>query len=130
MKKTGLEDREGLRRGNRVDSEKVLAKYVDAIIANKKALNNADPKTANKHYKVLVKSLHQLEAVGERREALLSLLSHEIPDVRGVAAAHLIDIEPKRAVYVLEELAKSGGVAGFEANMVLKLWREGKFHIP
>ena len=113
-----------------MDSEKVLANYVDAIIANRQALDNADPKTANKHYRVLVKSLHQLEAVSKRRKALLSLLSHDIPDVRGVAAAHLIDIEPERAVHVLEELAKSGGVAGFEANMVLKLWREGKFHIP
>ena len=113
-----------------MDSEKVLANYVDAIIANKQALSNADPKTANKHYRMLVKSLHQLEAVGKRREALLRLLSHDIPDVRGVAAAHLIDIEPERAVHVLEELAQSGGVVGFEAKMVLKLWRDGEFHIP
>lgn len=113
-----------------MDSDKVLANYVNAIIANRQALDNADPRRANKHYKVLVKSLHQLEAIGKRREALLSLLSHDSPDVRGVAAAHLIDIEPGCAVRALEELAQSGGVAGFEANMVLKLWREGKFQIP
>lgn len=59
--------------------------------------------------------------------ALLACLRHDEPAVRYIAATFLLETDPDNAVAVLEKVGASDtGFASFNAEMVLKVWREGK----
>lgn len=61
---------------------------------------------------------------------LLPLLFSSDNGVRGWAAAHALEFEPRQGEAVLSDIAKLKGLEGFDAEMTLKVWREGKLHFP
>lgn len=63
----------------------------------------------------------------DHQRMLLPLLLSSDKGVRGWAAAHALEFEPRQAEAVLSELAKLEGLEGFSAKMTLKTWREGSF---
>jgi len=111
-----------------MDTARMVERYVKAILRSREALECADPKTRNRQYRIIFDCLRQLDTIGQRHEALVELLTHESPDVRGTAIAHLIKTGHDKAVPVLEKVAEGKGAAGFDAMMVLKLWRCGELH--
>ena len=113
-----------------MDTARIVRCYVKAIMLSRQALERADSRTRNRQYRIIVDCLRQLDMTGRRYEALRGLLTHESPDVRATAAAHLMKIDPDKALPVLEKVAEEKGVAGFDAMMVLKLWRQEELNTP
>jgi len=56
-------------------------------------------------------------------------LSNDI-GVRGWAAAQALEFEPCQGEAILLNIAKGEGLAGFNAEMTLKVWREGNLRFP
>ena len=57
------------------------------------------------------------------------LLSNDI-GVRGWAAAHALEFEPRQGEAIRWDIAKGEGLAGFNAEMTLKVWRESNLRFP
>ena len=62
--------------------------------------------------------------------ALVPLLDHDAPGVRGWAAAHLLPYRPELAEPVLVSIETEGGLEGFNAKWTLRTWREGTLRFP
>ena len=72
-----------------------------------------------------------LEAIGPAgREAFRSMLTDDSPHVRGWVAAQLLALGDDSGVPILEAEAASGGLRGFESEMVLEEWRSGRLKPP
>jgi hypothetical protein len=81
---------------------------------------NMDPKKVNKCADEVRAQYIILRRTEEGRTAIISLISHEDPSVRLLAASHSLEWEPAAAKEVLEELRDSNGPVSFEAEMTLK----------
>lgn len=104
----------------------MVATYIDAARAHARE-KLRDPNAANREHARLVSAFHQLKALGDDGwRAIRDVTLHEEPEVRAWAATHLLQVEPKAASEVLEELSKLPGFVGFEAKMVLSEWRAGR----
>lgn len=111
--------------------DELVAKYVAAAIRHRDASVEGDPGAANLAYDVIAKTFRELRSVGsEGDSALLRLLGHEDARVRGWAAAHALEVAPKLGEPTLEQLARAGGLLGFDAEMVLAEWRRGNLRFP
>lgn len=62
--------------------------------------------------------------------ALRPLLGHSDPGVRSWAGAHALEFSPRDGEKVLEELTAEPSLVGFNAQMTLETWREGKLRFP
>lgn len=91
------------------------------------ALHDANAKAANIQYKKIVAIWQELRSRGqEGQDALLSLMAHGNPHVRGWAASHVLEFCPERAEAELERLASGKpGLARLDAEMTLSEWRKG-----
>lgn len=66
----------------------------------------------------------------EHQKMLLPLLLSNDIGVRGWAAAHALEFEPRQGEAILLDIAKREGLEGFNAQMTLKVWREGNLRFP
>jgi hypothetical protein len=66
----------------------------------------------------------------EHQRMLLPLLLSSDNGVRGWAAAHALEFEPRQGEVILSDIAKLEGLEGFNAKMTLKAWREGSLRFP
>lgn len=66
----------------------------------------------------------------DAQAALLTLLDHPDPGVRGWAASHALEFAPDRAVETLEAMQGAEFPHGLNAEMTLREWRAGRlrFH--
>lgn len=79
----------------------------------------------------MVQAWQALERIGrEGREAFRSLLEDSSPHVRTCVAAQLLALGDEIGVPVLEAEVASGGLCGFESEMVLGEWRLGRLGPP
>jgi hypothetical protein len=62
----------------------------------------------------------------EALDALIPLLDHSAPSVRGWAAAHPLLHRPSLAEAVLEAMASERGLESFTARWTLRTWRKGE----
>jgi hypothetical protein len=82
-------------------------------------------------YQRLRTAFRQLRALGPAgAHAFRSLLKDPAPPVRGWVAAQLLGEGDLEALRVVEELAASAGIGGFNAQMVLKEHRAGRLKPP
>lgn len=111
------------------DLDSLLAEYADAALIQRRASREGKHKVANPAYKRLSSIVQALWMRGaEGHEALLRLLDDPRIEVRGWAAAHALEIAPKRAIAVLNELASGPpSLEEFSARMVLQQWHAGTF---
>jgi hypothetical protein len=66
----------------------------------------------------------------EHQRLLLPLLMSSDNGVRAWAAAHALEFEPHQGEAILLDIAKRGGVEGFNAKVTLKEWRERNLRFP
>ena len=102
-----------------MDSRSSREKYIAAAIAYGQAMDDGDSETANSKYDEVIEAFRDIEAAGKTQSALLDLLDHSSPHVRGWAATHLLSHQPRRASTVILEISKLGGIVGLDAKMVL-----------
>ena len=63
-------------------------------------------------------------------QALIGLLEHESPHVRGWVSAELLSSGTKVAIPVLENLSKAEGLLGTTAKISLQQYEAGKLESP
>ena len=72
-----------------------------------------------------------LERIGdEGRRAFKELLTDESRHVRTWVASQLLALGDESGIPVLEADASSGGVSGFDSEMVLREWEQGRLKPP
>lgn len=105
-----------------MDVDKELEQFVLSSVNHGKATENGDHKEANKQYKKIHKSSAQLLS---NLDVFVKLLEHENSYVRLWAGSYLIHVEgsARRAQSALEQLQGEKGFLGFDAQMVLKEWK-------
>lgn len=106
--------------------ERIVHDFSESTAAQTDAILKGDAKTGNQNAKRRLRAFRALRSLGdEGRNALLVLLDHARPDVRGMAAAYLLRFRTAEARAVLEGLASGKGLAAFGASETLKRWDEG-----
>lgn len=112
------------------DAPSLVKRYVAAALAYGAAREDADSKATNREARLMGSVYDVLKGRGTGPDglgALLTLLVHEDPEVRSLAAADTLEIAPDKAVAVLEEVECLSGLVGFSAEMALKRWKKGEF---
>ena len=111
--------------------EELLRQYSEHAKAHYEFLLKADHEQANWNYDELMALLEELaKPEYSGGTALLRLLDVEDPTVRLAAASHCLNIDEPRSLGVLRKLAKSKGLNGFRAELVLEEWKKGNLRIP
>ncbi|WNG56896.1 DUF2019 domain-containing protein [Archangium gephyra] len=106
--------------------EDLVEQFAQNVAAQTDAIWRGDAKTGNKHAKKYGAAFDKLRTHGDAgRDALALLFKHPRPDVRVMAAAHLLRYRTAEAKTVLEEVAKGEGLVSFKAGQALKRWEEG-----
>ncbi len=113
--------------------DKLIDNFVNAATRHMNGLLAGDPRKANPAadaIREIVTDLANLGSAGEK--AIAMLMDHESLAVRCWAARKCLfipDCEAK-AKATIEAIAKGGGMTGFEAEMLLEVWKEGELHNP
>jgi len=109
----------------------LLDAYAQAASVHGRATETGDYKTGNRAADRVAAIYAELRARGpDAQRSLLGLLKHEVPGVRGWAAAHALDFAPSDGEAVLQALIPMGGFVGHDAEMTLKEWRQGRLKFP
>ena len=94
--------------GDSMDArEQAKQQYVNSAILNGRAATGGDPKTANKHARILNRIIGKMRDGRIDKSILVELLTHEEIGVRTMAAIDLLRMkhEVPKAVAVLVEIA-------------------------
>jgi hypothetical protein len=114
----------------RDDAETLEAKYREIAEDYGAAYIRGDHKVANRNYDKLAALLPKLRATGDRGEEILRRLMKDQSDsVATWAATHSLPIAEKDALATLSAIARTEGVIGFGAEMVIKEWKSGRLVI-
>ena len=111
--------------------QEIVDVYVAAAAKHGRATEAGDHEAANAAHDVIAPAYRELRSRGiDAQRALLPLLQHPDPSVRGWAAAHGLEFAPDQAEPALEALADLGGIGGLDAKMTLSVWRKGDLRFP
>jgi hypothetical protein len=104
----------------------LVGQFAKSVAEQTDAIWRGDPKAGNMHAKRYIEAFRKLRAMGDAgRDALCVLLAHERPDVRVMAAAHLLRHRTAEALSVLQDAAKGSGLVAFGALQAMKRWEDG-----
>lgn len=110
--------------------QKLLAIFSSAAKKHYDAQLACDPKTANKQVKKFYGAFLELIKFGEEgRQALLTLTDVDDLAVAAMAATYSLKYDTKKALSVLEKIAKEPGFIGFAAQQAIKRWNEGTWKL-
>ena len=102
--------------------EEIVSTYVNAAIVN--GDENSSTQAANKAHDRLLDVYIELRKLPDRgKEVLSALINHENLSVKTWAATHLLPIDEKNAVQVLEEASREPGLGAITAKIVLQEWK-------
>ncbi|MDJ0946437.1 MAG: hypothetical protein QNJ30_23540 [Kiloniellales bacterium] len=113
--------------------EELLAAYRVAAVAHTKGNDQGTPEQTNEAADRLAAIYQELRRRGPGPLGMLSRYLDDIhPGVRCWAAGHvLLGIDTERAEKVLRRLSDQySGALGFNAQMILELWRKGELEFP
>ena len=113
--------------------EELLAAYRIAAIAHTKGNDQGTPKLTNDAADRLAAIYRELRRRGPEALRTLSRYLDDIhPGVRCWTASHvLLDTDTERAEKVLRKISEQySGALGFNAQMILELWRKGELEFP
>ena len=113
------------------DAQTLVAAYRAAAVANGRATEESDHRTANRQHDIVAAIYRELRKRGDSAQReLLALLDDINPHVRAWAAAHALEFAPDRGEPVLRRLANGAGVVGLNAEMTLREWTKGSLTFP
>jgi hypothetical protein len=105
--------------------------YEEAASAHGQANRRGDFRAGNPAADAVAAIYREIRSRGfEHQRMLLPLLLSTDDGVRGWAAAHALEFEPRQGEAILLDIAKLKGSEGFDAKMTLKVWREGNLRFP
>lgn len=110
----------------------LVVMYTEAARVHATATESGDYKKANRAADLLAAIYAELRRRGQKSQmALLPLLSHDDPGVRGWAASHALEFSASDGQRVLEDLiATNKGFLGLDAKTTLEEWRKGRLRFP
>lgn len=123
----------------KLGKEEIQEKYISNSLIYAKASLDGNYKKTNRQYHKLIKLYKYLkEDLELAKEVLPELFKHENANVRAEAACHCLYLgiyveEAQKVLYDVtnyEEDTLENRMIAFDANMVLKLWKEGKLNPP
>jgi hypothetical protein len=109
--------------------EDLVEAYARAASEHLSATESGNHSEANEQHDVLAAAYRELRARNER-DVLLRFLDSQDTGIRSWAAAHALEFDAGAGERVLKEIAASGGVAGFNAEMTLETWKAGELRFP
>ena len=112
--------------------DELVSAYAKAAATYGLAERDGTSDEANQAARVIAEVYAELRRRGEAAQhALLALLEHADPAVRGWAGAHALDFAPEHGESVLTALSQEyDDVVGFNAEMTLQVWRAGELRFP
>lgn len=118
----------------KLENEDIINTYIKIGIEEYEAIKSEDFKRTNKNYPKLVKVYKFLEKnISIAKEIFPRLLKYENINVREIASAHCLalGIYADEAEGILTQIANDheNKVLAFEAEMTLKVWKEGNLTI-
>lgn len=116
----------------RKSNEELVEAFAKAAKEQGEALDECNPKKANRRTKLISKTFAAMKQRGsEAWQQFLFLLNHPEPYVRYFAATYALRSNPNLALPILERLDREEwGLLAFRAGLALKQWREGKWILP
>lgn len=106
--------------------DRTVQRLVAAVQAHSRSLEEMDQQGAERHAAMMLRLLEAVMAREEGVRSLRSLMEHAAPEVRGVAALHLLPHDSAAALEVLRQLALLPGLMGFRASVALERWERGE----
>ena len=104
--------------------ENILNMFEDAANKHAEATTMGDYKTVNKSYTIIANAVSKLKSQNQL-ESLSLFLDSSSDGVKIWAATHLLPLHEKKAISVLEEIEKQGGIFSLDAETTLDEWRKG-----
>lgn len=107
-------------------TEELVRLYQEAASVHGQATLSGDYRIGNPAADTVAAIYREIRSRGlEHQRMLLPLLLSTDDGVRGWAAAHALEFEPRQGEAILLDIGKRKGLQGFSARMTLKVWREG-----
>jgi len=114
-----------------IPDAELIRDYASAARDRGRALEAADPNRANAHFDALTSIYRELKRRGRQSlQGLAELGVDPDPYVRAAAGWALIEVDPKQARQVLEQVSKLPGLSGFSAQTTLDEWDKGRLTFP
>jgi len=112
-------------------TEELVRLYESAASEHGQANRRGDYRAGNPAADTVAAIYRELRSRGlEHQRMLLPLLLSSDIGVRTWAGAHALEFEPRQGEAILLDIAKREGIEGFNAEMTLKVWREGNLRFP
>lgn len=118
----------------RLENQDIINTYVKLGRIQYESILSGKYTKVNKYSNKVQKMLRYLkENIEVAKKIFPQLLKNESINVKGIASAHclILGIYIEEAERILQEIAsdKENGILGFEAEMTLKVWKEGNLRI-
>jgi hypothetical protein len=118
-------------RWNSATVDELVAVYAEAAMAHARASGEGDHRRTNKQHDIVADAYRELRRRGsDAQNALLAMREHPDPGLRSWIGAHALEFAPVEGEHILSELARAGGLQGFNAEMTLTSWRQGDLEFP
>jgi hypothetical protein len=101
----------------------LIQEFINTIVERDKFDNN--PRKANKLFDQIHSIFKKLRET-DQLQKLEPLMDHENTSVVNFAAKYYLLVDEKKAISKLKELAKNGGVLGFEISILIEQWKKGE----
>lgn len=109
------------------NTNKIINQYINAAIEYGEAQEKGAAEKVNKNADIIRNLRQEIREDSEMNlQVLEPLLDHENDYVRLKAAYDLLPFCTSKVEQVLEELSKKKKLIGFEAEMLLEVWRKGE----
>ncbi|AKF82586.1 hypothetical protein MFUL124B02_28900 [Myxococcus fulvus 124B02] len=108
--------------------EMLVEEFARNVAAQTEEISQGSAAKGNRYARQYIKAFDKLCSQGDAgRDALAALFNHPRVDVRVMAAAFLLRHRTAEAKAVLEEAARSRGLAALEAQQTLLNWENGSW---
>ncbi len=109
--------------------KEAIESYITNAILHGKYTEAGDSKNTNIAHDKLIKSYKILKKQDSSLKQLIPLLQDNDISVRAWAATHLLPIDEKLALPVLEQLSKMNSFIGLSAEMTIESWKSGTLNL-
>lgn len=105
-------------------------RFIRAAIRHRETTERGRASQTNRAADLLFRARRRLISSESGRATLTRLMGHPDDSVRSWAATFSLEFAPDMAEQVLRSMVGGQGVLALEAEMTLKLWREGRLRFP
>ena len=116
---------------DKLTTAELVKQFENAAREHGQASRVLDPRTANAHFKAMLKIYDLLKTHGiAAQQQLLPLLASDDVSVRYHTAVSVLDFDSKHAVEALEQIFETNtGAMRFSARMSLEHWRKHRLRL-